>query len=409
MLRVVYKAAIRYNNSTKKYLYNQNTAGTADYRLCKECEIWGIRMLSVCIITKNEEKNIEVCLKALAGYGWELVVVDTGSTDRTCEIASRYTNTLYHCSWQDDFALAKNYAAGKASHDYVMFIDSDEILEKPELAELKALEKLIEAHPDEVGRIRRKNIFSSKDGKQENQEWINRIFLRTKFHYVGRIHEQIMAIDGSDYKTYQTPLVLDHTGYDLGPEEKKKKALRNIRLLKQELNELESGREEDRNENERQLPYLLYQLGKGYYMAEDYDKACEYFSKGLSFDLNPGLEYVIDMVETYGYALLNSGRAEEALFFQNIYDEFGYNADFQFLMGLIYMNNMKFDKAICEFQKAAGHKECRTVGTNNWLAYYNIGVIYECLGQKEKAAGWYRKCRNYPLALQRLEEIRNSR
>ena len=65
-------------------------------------------MLSVCIITKNQEENLERCLSALSGYGFELVVVDTGSTDRTVEVAKRYTDRLFSFDWQDDFAAAKN-------------------------------------------------------------------------------------------------------------------------------------------------------------------------------------------------------------------------------------------------------------------------------------------------------------
>ena len=150
------------------------------------------------------------------------------------------------------------------------------------------------------------------------------------------------------------------------------------------------------------LPYILYQLGKGYYMAMDYPRACDCFSCALSFDLNPKLEYVTDAVETYGYALVNADRADEALMFENIYNEFGNTADFQFLMGIIYMNNERFDDAVSEFLKATKHKECRNVGSNSYLAYYNIGVIYECLGDVDKAISYYRRCGNYKQAKDRL-------
>jgi tetratricopeptide (TPR) repeat protein len=121
--------------------------------------------------------------------------------------------------------------------------------------------------------------------------------------------------------------------------------------------------------------------------------------------LNPKLEYVIDMVESYGYALLNDGRAEEALAFEGIYEEFGDSADFQFLMGLIYMNNQRFEDAIAEFLKATQHTECRNVGVNSFAAFYNVGVICECLGRKEEAMDYYRKCGSYEPALRQLEEL----
>lgn len=214
-----------------------------------------------------------------------------------------------------------------------MVIDSDEYLQQIDRVQL---EKMIAEHPGEVGRIRRINIISGKDGKQENKEWINRIFAKESFHYTGRIHEQVTAYDEKEYRTYEAPVFIGHTGYDLPKKEKKAKALRNIRLLEQELKNLgwdakvhatqleQSLSKQDTDaeqkseitdaKKEQQIPYLLYQLGKSYYMAENYNEACFWFAHGRSYDLEPKLEYVIDMVETYGYALINSGRAGEALF-----------------------------------------------------------------------------------------------
>lgn len=378
-------------------------------------------MLSICIITRNEEQNIERCLKCLQPYPFEIVVVDTGSTDETKEIAKKYTENVYDFTWCDDFAAAKNYAISKAENDYVMVIDSDEFLEPLDIVQL---EQLVAQHPKQVGRIKRRNLMTRNGQKQENVEWINRIFSKDRFRYEGKIHEQVTASDGCSYDTYLTSVVIEHTGYDLPEEERKKKAKRNITLLLQELKRLETGQNAVNCEREAsitsqtendtksetfpahsELPYILYQLGKGYYMAGDYVLACEYFSRGLSFDLNPKLEYVIDMVETYGYALINSGRAEEALFFENIYEEFGGSADFQFLMGLIYMNNARFEDAVAEFLKATKHTECRTLGVNSYSAYYNVGVVYECLGHVKEAADYYKKCGNYPPAVKQLEHL----
>lgn len=352
--------------------------------------------ISVCIIAKNEEKNIERCLKSLKPYPFEIIVTDTGSSDRTKEIAYQYTEHVYDFVWCDDFAAAKNFAISKASHAYVLILDSDEYIESLNVKELSAA---ITVHPEDVGRILRINILTREKEIQEKKERINRIFPKDLFHYEGRIHEQVEAFDGKDYETYSVPLVIGHTGYDLPKEQKREKAFRNIALLKKELQFLEEKKDEVK------IPYILYQLGKGYYMAEDYASACEYFARGLTFDLNPKLEYVIDMVETYGYALINSGQRETALFYENIYEEFGNTADFQFLMGLIYMNNARFSDAAAEFLKAAGQKDAKTSGVNSYAAYYNIGVIYECLGDLDQAVKHYKKCGAYAPAKERLRSL----
>lgn len=357
-------------------------------------------MLSVCIITKNEEKNIGRCLQCLKPYGFEVIVADTGSTDNTKQIAKEYTEHVYDFVWCDDFAAAKNFAVSKAQAPYILSLDSDEFVE---FADVRELERLLRRHENQAGRIRLKNIFTRNGLKQENTERLTRIFPKDKFLYTGRIHEQITAADGKTYQTYEAPVVVLHTGYDLTLEDRKKKAERNKILLQKELDRILGKTEEPHilPDNE-QIAYILYQLGKSCYMEEDYPGACMYFSKGLSYDLNPKLEFVVDMVETYGYALLNSGQAEEAIFFENIYDEFGNTADFQFLMGLIYMNNARFEQAVLEFMKAAKQKSCKSKGVNSYAAYYNIGVIYECLGRKKEAAEYYRRCGAYEPAVKRL-------
>jgi hypothetical protein len=363
--------------------------------------------LSVCIITKNEKENLEKCITALLPQNFEIVVADTGSTDGTVSMLHELQQSMekikaYDFQWCDDFSAAKNFVISKAQNPYVMVIDSDEVLES---VDCFALEKQIKEHPELVGRIQRRNQITKNGIKQEQKEWINRIFDRERFYYEGSIHEQVTAKDGGAYETYQAPVVIRHVGYDLSPEKKKEKAMRNISLLEQERERLKKmsadGAQTD-IVNER-MPYVLYQLGKSYYLAEDYEHACEFFAAGLSFDLNPRLEYVIDMVETYGYALLNSRQAETALFFENIYEEFGDSADFKFLMGLIYMNNARFEDAISEFKKATAYKECRNTGVNSFAAYYNIGVIYECTGEMEKARKFYQKCGAYEPARRRLQ------
>ena len=74
-------------------------------------------------------------------------------------------------------------------------------------------------------------------------------------------------------------------------------------------------------------------------------------------------------------------------------------------MGLIYMNNELFDEAVGEFLKATKYAQSRTVGANSHLAFYNIGVIYECLGRTDKARTFYEKCGAYGPAQDRLRAL----
>lgn len=363
--------------------------------------------ISICIITKNEAHKLERCLKALQPYNFEIVVVDTGSTDNTKEMALQYTNSLYDFPWCDDFAAAKNYAVQKAKNDTVLVIDSDEYLQELNLNELW---KMVKSHPNDVGRIQRINILNRNGETNRMKEWVNRIFNRRLFHYSRRIHEQLVpgSVFEQDseqntsqelenkivYSTYLTNIKLEHDGYNGSEEERRKKAQRNIILLKKEL---------DLNPEDT---YILYQLGKGYYMAGEYPQAVSYFDIALGYDVNPKLEYVIDMVETYGYALLNSQQPQKALMLEGIYEEFGNTADFQFLMGLIYMNNGLFEQAIEEFLKAAKQPDAKAEGVNSYLSFYNAGVIKECMGDVKGAMRLYSQCGDYKKALERLEQIK---
>jgi tetratricopeptide (TPR) repeat protein len=172
------------------------------------------------------------------------------------------------------------------------------------------------------------------------------------------------------------------------------KAQRNIHLLEQER-----ARKGDD-------PYLLYQLGKSYYMMGDLGRACDMFAQALTFEVEPELEYVQDLVESYGYALINTGQEQTALGLESVYQEFCHTADFVFLMGLVYMKNGEFGRALEEFDKAVKIPYAKTKGTNGCLAYYNAGVICECLGRAGEAARYYEQAGQYPKAREGLRRIR---
>ena len=99
--------------------------------------------ISVCMIVKNEEKNLAGCLDCLTSIADEIVIVDTGSTDRTKEIALQYTDKVYDFEWIDDFSAARNFAFSKATMDYIYSADADERLDSENQTKFLQLKEIL--------------------------------------------------------------------------------------------------------------------------------------------------------------------------------------------------------------------------------------------------------------------------
>lgn len=349
--------------------------------------------ISVCIITKNEEKYIETCLQHLKRYDWEIVVTDTGSSDRTVEICQKYTNQVHHFDWIHDFSAARNFCVSKASNDWILSVDSDEYLtnEQTEKELLNLLTSCF-SYPDSAGMVDIINPQTSSIGTSTSIEPVARFFHKKHYTYEGKVHEQPVRLDKENPSYQKTPFSLYHEGY-ADSSTLQKKAERNIKLLKKEL------------ETSPEDPYLYFQLGQSYFVMNDMENAYSTFQKGLEFDVNPNAQYVKTMVVSYGHSMLNLKKYEEALSFESIYDAFSSYADFVFLMGLIYMNNALFDDAVAQFLQATKLQVYSVQGVNSYLAYYNIGVIYECVGMPGEALEYYKMCSEYEPALNGIQRI----
>ncbi|MDL2301837.1 glycosyltransferase [Lachnospiraceae bacterium OttesenSCG-928-D06] len=350
--------------------------------------------ISFCIIARNEERHIEKCLMRLQTkfeeYPHEIVIIDTGSTDRTKEIARKYTKKIYDYVWSDDFSEARNESIRRATYDWVFIIDCDEYLEKIDMNEFA--HQITSFDNNVIGTFSLRNASIEEGKKIFSIEKCSRLFSRKHFEYKGRIHEQLVSLLDKEAKKFvDIPLMFYHNGYAENPKEK---GQRNIKLLKMEL--ADGGAD----------PYIFYQLGKAYHMVEQPEKALVYYERALGYDLDPKVNYVQNLVEAYGYCLIEIGYQKEAINLVRVYNEFAVRADFYFLMGHIYMNNGFFGKAVKEFEKATKSHIYRVEGVNGHKAYYNIGVIYECIGNKEKAIKFYSKCGQYEKALKRLNQIK---
>ena len=180
--------------------------------------------ISQCMIVKNEEKNIEKALTWGKDLMWEQIVVDTGSTDKTVEIAAKLGAKIYHFPWVDDFAAAKNYAIEQALGDWIAFLDADEYMTPDEAGKIKQFLLSSECQRydgvstgwqqlDEDG-----NIFSSAT---QIRFFRNHADIR----YRRRIHEQLVSLKGQQLRIADAvrSVSIFHTGYQKSALTEKKK------------------------------------------------------------------------------------------------------------------------------------------------------------------------------------------
>ena len=88
-----------------------------------------MQSISLCMIVKDEQDVLKRCLESVKNIVDEIIIVDTGSTDNTIEIAKEYTHKIYHLKWENDFAKARNYSLSKATKDYILWLDADDYLD----------------------------------------------------------------------------------------------------------------------------------------------------------------------------------------------------------------------------------------------------------------------------------------
>jgi glycosyltransferase involved in cell wall biosynthesis len=146
--------------------------------------------VSLCMIVKNEEKTLDACLSSVKGIVDEIVIVDTGSTDRTKEIAARYTDRVYDYHWIDDFAAARNVAFGFATKDYILWLDADDVLLPEDAAKCGELVREMKWDVDAVSMVY--NYAFDEQGQVTTSLRRNRLVKRSNyFRWIGPVHEYL--------------------------------------------------------------------------------------------------------------------------------------------------------------------------------------------------------------------------
>ncbi|HUB88085.1 MAG TPA: glycosyltransferase [Verrucomicrobiae bacterium] len=192
--------------------------------------------LSVCLIVKNEEKFLTQCLSSVKAIAHQIVVVDTGSTDRTVEIAKSFGAEIYPFAWRDDFSAARNAALEHATGDWILMLDADEELPAAEHAHL-------------CDDMKRTDIIAfrlplvNKGEEAQGKHFVPRLFRNTPgVYYYSRIHEQVFPSliqcgKAWGMKTAIGTAQLLHHGYAKEVIADRNKVERNLKLLRQAVRE----------------------------------------------------------------------------------------------------------------------------------------------------------------------------
>ncbi len=215
------------------------------------------------MIVKNEEQFLPDCLASVRLVADQIVVVDTGSTDRTVEIARSFGAEVYSYEWQEDFSAARNASIQYATGDWILWLDADERLLKESIPVLKKLLRPEKKALAYIVQIRNR----MPDGKNYKLSTAHRLFNNGKgIRFHGRIHEQIAysvaQLKGAER---ESAVVLEHLGYGLQPQDREKKNHRNLQLLKKMVAE------------EPNNAYAHYTLAQQYHLMRRFEQALQHF------------------------------------------------------------------------------------------------------------------------------------
>jgi len=187
--------------------------------------------LTVCIIAKNEEQFLGQCLQSVRGVANQIIVVDTGSTDRTVEIAREHGAEVYSFPWCDDFSAARNAGLEHATGDWILALDADE--EMP-----AAQHEALRADMKKPGAIAYRLPLTNRGREIEGQSFLPRLFRNVPgAYYFGRIHEQVFPTLVKYCHAWGLGIRLGtaqllHHGYAKDVVQDRKKIERNLRMLR---------------------------------------------------------------------------------------------------------------------------------------------------------------------------------
>lgn len=325
--------------------------------------------VSLCMIVKNEEDVIGRCLDSIKYLVDEIIIVDTGSTDKTKDIVSKYTNKVYDFEWIDDFSAARNYSFSKATKKYIMWLDADDIMMPNDKTKFKKLKETLDSSVDTV--MMKYNAGFDDNGNVTLSYFRERMFKReTNPTWVDPIHEVVVpygVVFHSDVAISHKKIHTNEPG-------------RNLRIFEKLMSK---GQEL----NPRQQFYYSREL----MYNERYDDAIAGFTKFLDCKqgwIENNISACIDLAVTYEI-LGDIDNALRALFRSFEYDE--PRSEVCCHIGRHLLNKGLYNPAIFWYNTALTRQpDTKSGGFVNYdffgyIPAIQLCVCYDRLGNRQKA------------------------
>ncbi|WP_312701288.1 glycosyltransferase family 2 protein [Sedimentibacter sp.] len=339
--------------------------------------------ISQCLIAKNEEENIRYCLEHLKSVVNEQIVVDTGSTDRTVEIAEEMGAKVFHFEWINDFSAARNFAIDKAKGDWIIFLDCDEYFSEDSVPKLKKHMKDWSKDKKTDGIIckminvdKNNNLLSVVDNMSL------RIFKNNKnLRYVNKIHETLCNSYKSDGKLSGgyagNELVIYHTGYDKDIVANKDKTERNINMIKLSIKE---------NAEDAKMHFYL---SNEYFRLNKYEEMIKSAQDALAAKVSEkdGFYYLLahrNILTGMHYAAYPLSEIKKE--FDTAISEYPQHPDFYYIMALALLRENEVHESIVYLEKCISLCENYNMITES-QAVANIEDVYTALVHANVLAG----------------------
>lgn len=320
--------------------------------------------ISLCMIVKNEEDVLDRCLDSVKNIVDEIIIVDTGSKDKTKEIAYKYTDKVYDFKWTDDFSLARNFSFSKANKDFILWLDADDVIEEKDRKEFIKLKETLDKNTDVV--MMKYNTSFDSEGNVIFSYYRERLLKNVhRDLWKGAVHEAIAPYG----ITLHSNIAVTHRKLKVSDPD------RNLRIFEKMI-------KEGAELNPRELFYYSREL----YYHEKYHEAIGMFQKFLS--LKDGfLENKIDAARLLYKCYDKVGDDELAV--ESLFKSFKYDiprAEVCCDLGYYFMTKSKYDQAIYWYNRALSCERKDSLGgfvledCYNYIPLIQLCVCYDKIG-----------------------------